>query len=163
MEYKIKNATKNDLDFVLSLNQQSLNAVSHSNFIQMNHFLDISAYFKILYLNNSPIGFLIGIGPNKKYESENYRWINEKYQSFIYVDRIIIDSNYTNKGSGTYFYNHLKNTFVGQFKYITCEVNLKPFNKQSLNFHKKYGFNVSGEQEAECGKKRVVYLVYEIN
>ena len=163
MEYKIKNATKNDLDFVLSLNQQSLNAVSHSNFTQMNYFLDISSYFKILHLNDSPIGFLIGIEPNKKYKSENYRWINEKYQSFIYVDRIIIDSNYTNMGLGTYFYNHLKNTFVGQFKYITCEVNLKPFNEQSLNFHKKYGFNVSGEQETEYGKKRGVYLVCEIN
>ena len=163
MNCSIKTATKADLDFVLSLNQKSLYAVSHSNFKKMNHFLNISSYFKIILIDDQAVGFLIALMPGKDYASENYIWINKRYKSFIYVDRIIIDKKHRNKGLGVYFYNHLAKSFHTKVEKILCEVNVKPYNEQSMNFHKKYGFKEIGEKDTEDGTKRVSYMIYEIN
>ena len=162
MNYDIISATKSDLDFVLSLNQDSLPAVSHLDSKKIDHFLQISSYFKILTVEDNPVGFLISLMSGKAYESENYIWVNQKYSSFIYVDRIIIDSNYRNKGLGVYFYNHLLKSMQGKVENIFCEVNIKPYNEQSIKFHKKYGFEEIGKQDTEKGKKRVAYMRYKI-
>ena len=162
MNYNIISATKSDLDFVLSLNQDSLPAVSHLDLSKINHFLQISSYFKIFKIDDKPVGFLIGLKPRKDYKSENYIWINQRYDSFIYVDRIIIDINYRNRGLGFYFYNHLIKSMGGKVESIFCEVNIKPYNKQSIKFHKKYGFEEIGKQDTKKGKKRVVYMKYKI-
>ena len=163
MNYNIKTASESDLDFVLSLNQTSLSAVSHSNLKQMNYFLNISSYFKILSIKNNPVGFLIGLMPDKDYESENYLWVNNKYHSFIYIDRIIIDKKYRNMGLGGFFYDDLVKTFQGAVENIICEVNIKPYNSQSLNFHNKYGFKTIGEKDINNGVQRVSYMIYKIN
>ena len=107
MNYNIISATKSDLDFVLSLNQDSLSAVSQLDISKINHFLQISSYFKIFKIDDKSVGFMIGLKAGKDYKSENYIWINQRYSSFIYVDRIIIGSNYRNEGLGFYFYDHL--------------------------------------------------------
>ena len=83
MNFNIKPATDSDLDFVLSLNQKSLSAVSHSNLEKMKHFLNISSYFKIMHINDIPVGFIIGLLPGKDYASENYVWINERYTAAV--------------------------------------------------------------------------------
>jgi len=162
MNYNIISATKLDSDFVLSLNQDSLPAVSYLDLSKINHFLQISSYFKIFKIDDKSVGFLIGLKPRKDYKSENYIWINQRYDSFIYVDRIIIDINYRNRGLGFYFYNHLIKSMVGKVENIFCEVNIKPYNDQSIKFHKKYGFEEVGNQDTEKGKKRVAYMRYKI-
>ena len=81
--------------------------VSQLDLSKINHFLQISSYFKIFKIDDKSIGFMIGLKAGKDYKSENYIWINKRFSSFIYVDRIIIGSNYRNEGLGFYFYNHL--------------------------------------------------------
>ena len=51
MNYKIEQATKDDLKSILSLNQDSIPAVSSSNLEMMKHFLIICDYFKICKIN----------------------------------------------------------------------------------------------------------------
>ena len=138
MNYSIIPATYSDLEFVLSLNQRSLNAVSDLDLKKINNFLRLSSYFKIFLIENTPVGFLIGLLPGKDYQSENYIWLNNRYESFIYVDRVIIDPEYRNQGLGSFFYDDLLTSFRNKVDSILCEVNIKPFNKQSINFHKKY-------------------------
>ena len=162
MNYNIISATKSDLDFVLSLNQDSLPAVSQLDLSKINHFLQISSYFKIFKIDDKSVGFMIGLKAGKDYKSENYIWINQRYSSFIYVDRIIIDSGHRNKGLGFYFYNHLIKSINGHVKNILCEVNIKPYNEQSINFHKKYGFKNICENDTDYGRKRVSYMIYKI-
>ena len=163
MTYKIVNPTENDLKFILSLNQSSVPAVSSANVETMTHFLDISTYFKLLKVNKDPVGFLIGISPDKNYDSENYQWFNSRYDSFIYVDRIAFKNQFQNKGYGTIFYDDLKRSFENKVHIIACEVNIKPYNMQSINFHKKYGFTEIAREYIEDNKKKVSYMIYEMN
>jgi len=160
MNYKIEQATKYDLKSILSLNQDSIPAVSSSNLEMMKHFLTICDYFKICEINGEIIGFLNALLPSKDYKSEHYKWFNDRYKSFIYVDRIIFNKSYQNQGYGTVFYDDLKNSIKNKSLDIACEINTKPFNKQSIKFHKKYGFKKVGRKDINI-EKSVIYMIYE--
>ena len=162
MNYNINTVEDSDLDYIISLNENSLPAVSSLGILRVKYFLEFSSYFKIIRDNDLPIGFLIGLMPGKDYSSENYIWVNERYDSFIYVDRIVIDEKYRNIGIGSYLYTHLVKTYYGKVENIICEVNILPYNKPSINFHKKYGFKEIGQKDTENGKKRVSYMMYKI-
>ena len=43
-----------------------------------------------------------------------------------------------------------------------CEVNIIPYNRQSINFHRKYGFKELSKEYIENDEKRVVYLGYKL-
>ena len=45
---------------------------------------------------------------------------------------------------------------------ITCEVNIRPKNKGSMLFHKKFGFIEAGTQKTDGGKKEVSLMRYLI-
>ena len=160
MNYKIEQVTKDDLKSILSLNQDSIPAVSSSNLEMMRHFLAISDYFKVCKVNGISIGFLIALLPEKDYNSEHYQWFNDKYDSFIYVDRIIFNKSYQNQGYGTVFYDDLINSIKNKSLDIACEINTKPYNKQSIKFHKKYGFKEVGRKDINI-EKSVIYMIYE--
>ena len=163
MNYNINTVEKSDLDYIILSNEKSLPAVTSIDKDGLTYFLEFSSYFKIIRDNDRPMGFLIGLMPGRDYSSENYIWVNERYDSFIYVDRVIIDKRYRHQGVGFYFYNHLAETYFGKVDSIICEVNISPYNKPSINFHKKYGFKEIGQKDTENGKKRVSYMAYKLS
>ena len=159
-ELQIEQATIDDLKSILSLNQDSIPAVSSSNLEMMKHFLIICDYFKICKINGEIIGFLNALLPSKDYNSEHYKWFNDRYDSFYYVDRIIINKSYQNHGYGTVLYDDLIDSIENKPLDIACEINTKPFNKQSIKFHKKYGFKEVGRKDINIDKS-VIYMIYE--
>ena len=80
----------------------------------------------------------------------------------MYVDRIVIDTNYHRNGLGTSFYNDLETFSIGKSSRITCEVNIRPKNKGSIIFHETYGFEQVGTQTTEEGKKEVSLMSYKL-
>jgi len=161
MDHKIISARSDDLEFVLNLNQINTPAVSDSSFEMMSYFLKVSEYFKILNVGEKPIGFLIALMPGKDYKSENYRWFNSKYNSFMYIDRVVISGKYQRRGYGKLFYNDLHHFSRGRVFNLSCEVNTRPMNLQSIKFHDKFGFYKVGTQETENGKKKVSLLMFD--
>jgi predicted GNAT superfamily acetyltransferase len=161
-KYKITNASKNDMDFILNLNQNNMPAVSHLTNDLFFKFLDISDYFKVIKYREDSVGFLIALLPDKFYNSINYKWFNTHYKSFIYVDRIVISEENQNKGLGGFFYNNIKSEYKSKVSQIACEVNIKPFNEQSIIFHKKSGFKEVGQQRTENNKKIVSLQIFKL-
>lgn len=81
-KYSIESATKSDMDFILKLNQNNMPAVSILSSNLFLKFLNISDYFKIIKYDDESVGFLIALIPNKLYNSINYQWFNNHYNSF---------------------------------------------------------------------------------
>jgi hypothetical protein len=162
MEYHIFATENRDLPRVVDLNQDALPTVSSITLDDMIHFLEIVDYFRVIKINSNIIGFLIALTPGNDYQSPNYKWFEKQYSQFMYVDRIVIDPFFQNKGLGRTFYDDLKIFCQRYTPIITCEVNLKPKNDKSLLFHKKYGFEQVGTQETDGGKKEVSLMVYKI-
>lgn len=162
MKYNIINACENDLEFILDLNQKFTPAVSDSSYDMMSYFLNISKYFKILKVDRRQIGFLIALMPGHDYQSQNYIWFNNRYESFTYIDRVVISKEYQGQGYGKLFYDDLYSHSKEDSDYIACEVNTRPLNQQSIEFHKKYGFYEVGVQETEGGEKCVSLMIHDI-
>ena len=155
MDYLIDNVIEKDLKHILDLNQKLLPAVSNLNFKDLITLKNRSIYFKVLRKKKLIKGFLIALPPNTSYESINYIWFNERFKSFIYVDRICIDLDMQKKGYGYLFYKDLLKFFFIDFKRITCEVNIIPKNLDSEIFHKRFGFKEIGRQLTDNGEKLV--------
>ena len=66
-------------------------------------------------------------------------------------------------GLGTILYEDLKSTALDKVPLIACEVNIKPYNTQSINFHKKYGFIEVGQQDTEGGRRRVSLMTFQLS
>ena len=163
MEFSIIRTKKNHLNEILTLNESFLPAVSSVDINQMNRFLRFADYFKSVLINNKISGFLIAIQPGKKYDSLNYKWFEKKFESFIYVDRIVIGSEFQGQGIGKVLYNDLQSYASKKTNIITCEVNIKPSNEGSMIFHQKYGFKKVGTQITEKGKKEVCLMTYKMS
>ena len=161
MSYIIVDANKDDLEFIVSLNKDSMPSVSELSTEKAIHLLKISNYFRILKIKDKPIGFLNAIFSDMEFNNINYLWFKNRYKNFIYVDRIIINKEFQNHGYGAIFYNDLINTINDDFLNIGCEINVKPYNLKSINFHKKFGFMEVGREYIENGKKQVAYMVYK--
>ena len=162
MNFTISNTITDELPYILKMNQEALPAVSSVSIEDMEHFLNIVDYFRTLKVENKIAGFLIALSPGKDYSSLNYKWFEKTYNSFIYVDRIVIDTNYHRNGLGTTFYNDLETFSIGKSSRITCEVNIRPKNKGSMVFHETYGFEQVGTQTTEEGKKEVSLMSYKL-
>ena len=163
MEFSIIRTKKNHLNEILTLNESFLPAVSSVDINQMSRFLRFADYFKSVLINNKISGFLIAIQPGKKYDSLNYKWFEKKFESFIYVDRIVIGSEFQGLGIGKAFYDDLQSYASKKTSTITCEVNIKPSNEGSMIFHQKYGFKKVGTQITEKGKKEVCLMTYKMS
>ena len=163
MIFTISPTVSAHLPTIVNINMEALPAVSSVTLKDMEHFLSIVDYFRTLQLDDIIVGFLIALTPGKDYHSPNYKWFEKKFDSFMYVDRIVIDPAYQNNGLGWAFYNNLRDFTRGGSPRITCEVNLRPPNEGSIIFHEKYGFRQVGKQETEGGKKEVSLMEYKIN
>lgn len=162
MNFVIEKTSSSDLEKILILNQNALPAVSSVTLKEMQHFINIVEYFKTIKVNNKIAGFLIALTPGKDYQSVNYKWFEKKYDSFMYVDRIVISPIFQVKGLGTAFYNDLSNFSKRIVPRITCEVNINPPNKESVLFHTKYGFKQVGTQFIDSGTKEVSLMKLSI-
>jgi len=162
MDFTISNTIADELTDILKMNQEALPAVSSVSIEDMKHFLNIVDYFRTLTVENKIAGFLIALSPGKDYSSLNYKWFEKTYNSFMYVDRIVIDTNYHRNGLGTLFYNDLETFSIKKSSRITCEVNIRPKNEGSMVFHENYGFEQVGTQTTEEGKKEVSLMSYKL-
>jgi hypothetical protein len=109
------------------------------------------------------LGFVLTLLPGVGYASENYRWFSERYNEFIYVDRIVVSEQARNRGVGVELYR-LVTEYAGKngVPRVLCEVNLEPPNPGSLRFHKRIGFVEVGEQRTKGGTYRVSLLAKDL-
>lgn len=83
----------------------------------------------------------------------NYRWFDERYPDFVYLDRVVVDAPYRSRRLGQMLYEEVERRILEEdvTSLFTCEVNLRPRNDGSLRFHARLGFEQVGEQESKPG------------
>jgi len=102
------------------------------------------------------VGLLVACEPGSGYGSTNYRWFDEHFDDFIYVDRIVVAHRVKGRGFGRHLYERLASTYLGVARQMTCEVNIDPPNETSMAFHFRMGFAPVGTQP--IGSKIVALL-----
>ena len=149
----IRDFNRNDLDEVYDLNQQAVNAVSSLTHQEMLHLLELSRDVLVIEAGGAIVGFCNTFDVGVAYESANYRWFSERYDDFVYLDRIVITESQRNRGLGARLYEEIERRMIaaGGPYFLACEVNFDPPNEGSLRFHRRIGFSPVGRQESKPG------------
>ena len=165
MERKIfiRDAEPKDYDFILNLNEVNVEVLSPMPLERMLWIGEMCEMFKVAEVDGKPAAFIMVVREGKEYDSENYVWFSQKYPSFLYIDRIVIDEPYRAVGLGRALYDavkeHARETGV---KVVTCEVDTIPYNETSLKFHEAMGFKEVGEQTVRGGEIKVSLKACEL-
>lgn len=153
----LREVREGDIDAVCALNEAALPAVNSLTPEAMAAFMPLSIYFKVAIVDGNVAGFLIGLGPDSIHTSSNYRWFQKRRDDFIYVDRIVIAATARGRGLGRRLYADFARGCGADAAVLACEVNIRPRNQESLDFHSRLGFTAVGEHTSDEGK-RVVML-----
>lgn len=159
----LRNALPDDLPLVLELNQKALPHVNSLVLDDMREFLEQATYFKVTANQNGGLdGFLIALKPGLDYGSDNYRWFSNAFDDFLYIDRVVIAPSARGQGLGSQLYRDVIEAAQSLAPRLTCEVNSRPPNPQSMTFHERFDFVPVGTQQTEGGTKEVSLLSLEL-
>lgn len=155
---KIADVRQNDLEEVWALNDESVPHVSRIDRDEMAWFAEHAHYFRVVRRKTDLAGFLIGLRPGLDYKSPNYRWFTERYEGFGYIDRVAVANSARRLGVATLLYRDFAATLEDYTSIMTCEVNIRPANESSMEYHRRFGFSEVGTQQTEGGKKEVALM-----
>ena len=136
----IRNLLDDDLQMMLQINEQGLPGTGRVNLAEMAKLLSMSQLSLGWFDNDILCGFVICLSPNVEYGSLNYAWFNERYQEFVYVDRVAVANGYRSRGIGSELYASVFEFASTQNLPVTAEVSLNPPNPGSDRFHQRHGF-----------------------
>ncbi|MEO1042106.1 MAG: GNAT family N-acetyltransferase [Pseudomonadota bacterium] len=150
------------LDAVLQLNNDHAQETSELDHAGLRGLVEAS--FLALQVEEGAGGFLLAVNQDALYDSPNFLWFRERYERFIYVDRIIVSSDQRGKGYARRFYEALfEKARMAGYAMVTCEVNISPPNPASDAFHQQMGFIDVGQAELLEREKKVRYLIKTID
>jgi predicted GNAT superfamily acetyltransferase len=155
----IRNVLPAELSIVLAMNESAVPHVNSIDLAQMQKFHAEAAYFRVAIADDEPAAFLVGLRPGADYHSPNFRWFCARYPDFAYIDRVAVSEAARRHGLGAALYRDFEATFAGLCPRLACEVNLRPVNDASMQFHRRMGFEQVGSQEIDGGAKEVAMLI----
>ena len=151
----IRGVEEADLEAVHAINEAAVPHVNSISVDRFRRFIDEAVYFRVALLETGIAGYLVAFDPPATYESLNFRWFQEHYADFIYVDRIAVAATARRRGVASALYENLFPFARARTSLLTCEVNTRPMNADSLAFHERFGFREVGTQDTDGGAKTV--------
>ena len=154
---EIRALQKSDSISIWEINEQGLPGTGKVSEQEILDLLNYSSFSVGLFDGNSLLGFVICLPPKTAYESLNYLWFNERYDDFLYVDRIAVSTENRNQKIGSKLYQAVIDTASKLGVPTAAEVNLRPPNPDSVRFHQRHGFTEIGQ--FEHGQKAVIMML----
>ena len=140
----IRRLEPEDVAAAWQINEQGLPGTGQVSHEEMADRLSLSELSIGAFEGNSLLGFVLCLIPRTRYASLNYAWFNQRYQEFLYVDRIAVAIEHRGRGIGTLLYERvIEHAESLQFP-VTAEVNLTPPNPGSIRFHERHSFTEVG-------------------
>ena len=136
--------SQNDVPSMWSINEQGLPGTGQVSEQEVSDLLKLSTLSLGTFRDGVLLGFVLCLSPRTTYESLNYAWFNNKYDDFIYVDRIAVSFDHRGEGIGTKLYEKVVSYSQEKEVPIAAEVNLNPPNPGSMRFHNRFGFEEVG-------------------
>ena len=158
----IRDALPADHTAVVAINDA---AVPNVNALPPDYFAWLVAnvaYFRVAEDAEGVAGFVMCLASGGGYWSENYTWFTARYDSFLYLDRVVVAERVRGRGVGALLYDDLHRFAQGKWPRVTLEVNLKPPNPDSIRFHERLGYDRVGVREYNGGANAVAMFERQV-
>lgn len=151
----VRSMTPADLAEVIPANNAEIPAVSHLHEEKLELLVEIAETALVAEVGEAFAGFVLALPAESDYTSPNYDWFVDRFDEFVYIDRIVVSPGNQGLGIGRSLYDGV--IAASDASLLVSEVNTDPRNDQSLAFHDRYGFTgvgsmVYGEDQIECVK-----------
>jgi len=140
---RLRELTVADRPQVLGLHEESVEVLSEMDEERLEFILALANRSLVAELDGEIVGFAIAIAPGTDYDSDNYRWFSERYERFLYLDRIAVAATHRRQGVGGALYEAMEAAAAAHGRMV-CEVNVEPRNDVSLAFHRARGYREVG-------------------
>lgn len=142
-----------DLDGVLALNQGALDGVGPLDAERLQWIVALSDQALVADVDGDIGGFVITMPPGTAYDSPNYAWFEERFDTHCYLDRIVVAPTHRRMGIASQLYDEIEQT-----RPVTLEVYAEPPNEPSLAFHAARGYEEVGRLPQSNGKVVTLFV-----
>ena len=149
----VRPVVADDLPRLLEINEANVPAVGSVDADRLSFIVAESPIALAVEHACDVAGFCLVLGSGSAYDSVNYRWFTERYDRFMYLDRVAVDAAARGQGLGTLLYAEVDRLMRerADAERLTLEVNVDPPNEVSLRFHARLGFVEVGQQDTPYG------------
>jgi predicted GNAT superfamily acetyltransferase len=155
MQVVLRRVCEHDFSTLLDLNARALPEVNPMDDRLLQWFLDRAAYFRILEFDARLATFLVAVSHDSGYESEYFEWFVQRYERFLYIDRVIVAAWARRKRFAWHLFEDVASFAQREQYLLASDVYSHPPNEPSLAFHRKFGFEQVGTQRIAGGTKVV--------
>ena len=146
-----------DADAFLALNRESEAVLSP---LDANSLKALMARAYCAWLTPQGDGMLIAMNERSAYDSPNFRWFSQRYERFVYVDRVVVAESARGRGIARALYERLiERARADGYPVICAEIYYDPPNPASDAFHESFGFVEIGRAYLADRDKSVRYIV----
>lgn len=144
---------------LLALNNSSAAELSHLSAEKAHHLVRHAFMARAIGTD----ALLLALDQDAPYDNPNFQWFKERFDRFVYIDRVVVAEKHRGRGWAKLLYESLfaRARERGQTR-ITCEVNLDPPNPRSDAFHAALGFEPMGHAILPGAGKTVRYFCKEV-
>lgn len=148
-------------DTLLALNNAHAAELSFKTKPDFQRLIDAA---HVVYAEPQGLSLLVAMSEASSYDNPNFRWLKDRYQRFVYIDRVVVDTKAQGKGLARALYTQLETLARGEHRErLVCEINLAPPNPSSDRFHAALGFAPVGQQQLPDRAKTVRYWAKELS
>jgi predicted GNAT superfamily acetyltransferase len=148
--------TKADRAELIALNERHQHLTAPMGPDRLEYLADVGIV-EVLRKDGRFAGFVVTVTGDADYDGSNFGWFRERYESFDYLDRIVVHEDFRRQGLGRLTYDRLEARTAGRAPVLALEVNSDPPNPVSMTFHAGRGYEQVGEREFDG--HRVAMLV----
>ncbi len=146
-----------DVEAFLELNRESEALLSPLDAASMQALI-ATAYCAWLTPNHDAM--LIALNERSIYSSPNFHWFAERYERFVYVDRVVVAQSARGRGIARSLYERLiEQARIDGYPVVCAEIYYDPPNPVSDAFHESMGFIEVGRAYLDDRGKSVRYIV----
>jgi uncharacterized protein len=109
----------------------------------------------LVLLDGQTAGIIVVLNEHCGYDSDYYRWFTDRYENFLYIDRIVVAAWARGKGVAKQIYQMVEQTAQEYELAIVADVYSEPPNVPSLKFHEAMGYKIIGTAYMADQKKTV--------
>ena len=141
MSTAIRQMRPEDYETVLELNAKSVVHLAPLSLELLSGLVTQSEWSLVIAEDARVLAFMIVLLPGANYESANYRWFENRFAEFSYVDRVVVDEAHRRSGIASLLYDEIEHITTSR---VVLEVHTRPSNLASMAFHRRRGYEVVG-------------------
>jgi uncharacterized protein len=152
-----------DSSAILRINASHWPAVASLDHAELDRLLALSDAHRVAVAGDAVVGYMLVFARHSAYDGEEFQHFRAQLPDpFLYVDQVAVEPAHRRMGIGRRLYQALLE-LAGQqpIAWLCCEVNLRPPNPASLDFHRRLGFTVMGNGDTLDGR-RVAFLARKL-